>query len=159
MMMKLLEKLKNIYKIILIRDHIQNLKDEGIDVNINDDQVNDSVDKIFKGIGKRNSTSEDSTSEDSDSEYSDSEYSASEDLTQQDLKFFKKKYENKSIKTFYKDSGIKYDIDTDEINNDFKDYNDKIISKYYFSQKYNTFINKFNKIERQQGKKKRGGVQ
>ena len=88
MMMKLLQKLKNIYKIILIRDHIQNLKDEGIDVNINDDQVNDSVDKIFKGIGKRNSTSEDSTSEDSDSEYSDSEYSASEDLTQQDLKFF-----------------------------------------------------------------------
>ena len=46
-----------------IRDHMQNLKDEGIDVNINNDQVNYLVDKIFKGIGKRDSTSEDSTSE------------------------------------------------------------------------------------------------
>ena len=44
-----------------IRDHIQNLKDEGIDVNINNDQVNDLVDKIFKGIGKRDSTPEDLT--------------------------------------------------------------------------------------------------
>ena len=43
-----------------IRDHIQNLKDEGIDVNINNDQVNDLVDKIFKGIGKRDSAPEDS---------------------------------------------------------------------------------------------------
>ena len=31
-----------------IRDHIQNLTDEGIDVNINNDQVNDLVDKILK---------------------------------------------------------------------------------------------------------------
>ena len=40
----------------------------------------------------------------------------------------------------------------DEINNDIKDYNDKIISKCYFSQKYNTFINNFNKLERIQEK-------
>ena len=38
-----------------IRDHIQNLKDKGINVNINNDQVNDLVYKIFKNIGKRNS--------------------------------------------------------------------------------------------------------
>ena len=43
-----------------IRDHIQNLKDEDIDVNINNDQVNDLVDKTFKGIGKRDSAPEDS---------------------------------------------------------------------------------------------------
>ena len=35
-----------------IRDHIQNLKDEVIDVNINNDQVNDLVNKIL--INKRN---------------------------------------------------------------------------------------------------------
>ena len=51
-----------------IRDHIQNLKDESIDVNINNYQVNHLVDKIFKGIGKRDSTSEDSTLEDLTSE-------------------------------------------------------------------------------------------
>ena len=48
-----------------IRDHIQNLKDEGTDVNINNDQVNDLVDKIFKGISKSDSTSEGSAAKDS----------------------------------------------------------------------------------------------
>ena len=117
-----------------IRDHIQNLKDEGIDVNINNDQVNDLVDKIFKGISKRDSASKDLASEDSTSEDS-----ASEDLTPQNLKSFFKIYEKKLIKTFYKDSGTKYDIDIDEINNDIKDYNDKIISKYFFFTKIQYF--------------------
>ena len=43
-----------------IRDHIQNLKDEGIDVNIKNDQVNDLVNKILKGINKRFLVSENS---------------------------------------------------------------------------------------------------
>ena len=43
-----------------IRDHIQNLKDEGTDVNIENDQVNDLVNKILKGINKRFLASEDS---------------------------------------------------------------------------------------------------
>ena len=68
-----------------IRDHIQNLKDEGIDVNINDYQVNDLVDKIFKGIGKRDLTLEDSSSEDS----------ASQDLATQDLQSFFKNIKRK----------------------------------------------------------------
>ena len=49
-----------------IRDHIQNLKDEGIDVNINNDQVNDLIYKILKGISKRDSGLEDSASESED---------------------------------------------------------------------------------------------
>ena len=126
-----------------IREHIQNLKDEGIDVNINNDQVNDSVNKIPKGISKRDSASEDSDSEDS----------KPEDLPSQNLERFFKKYKNKNIKTFYKNFGKKYDIDTYEINNDIRDYNDEIISKYDFSQKYNTFIDNFNEFERY--KKKR----
>ena len=112
-----------------IRDHIQNLKDEGTDVNINNDQVNDLVDKIFKGIGKRDLTPEDST------------------LKNLDIRKFLLIYKE-PIKTFYKDSGKKYDIDMNEINNDIKDYTDGIISIYDFSQKYNTFINEFNKFER-----------
>ena len=47
-----------------IRDHIQNLKDEGINVNINNDQVNDLVYKLFKGMGKRDSTPQDLTPQD-----------------------------------------------------------------------------------------------
>ena len=72
-----------------IRDHIQNLKDEGIYVNINNDQVNDLVNKILKGISKKDSESE---SEDLDSEY----------LYSQNLESFFKKYKDKNIKTFYK---------------------------------------------------------
>ena len=80
-----------------IREHIQNLKDEGINVNINNDQVNDLVNKILKGIDKRDSDPEDSDSE---------------DLPSQNLESFFKKYKNKNIKTFYKNFGKKYDIDT-----------------------------------------------
>ena len=79
MMIKLLEKLESIYKNLRIksvrvntfdeisreiRGHIQNLKDKGIDVNINNDQVNDLVYKILKGIGKIDSTPQDSTPQD-----------------------------------------------------------------------------------------------
>ena len=74
-----------------IREHIQNLKDEGNDVNFNNDQVNDLVYKILKGLGKRDSTSKDSASEDSASEYL-----YPQDLTLQDL-------EIKSFLTEYKE--------------------------------------------------------
>ena len=47
-----------------IRDHIQNLKDDGINININNNQVNDLVNKIFKSISKRDSTPQDSTLQD-----------------------------------------------------------------------------------------------
>ena len=45
-----------------------------------------------------------------------------------------------------------------EINNDVKEYNYEIISKYNFSQKYNTFINNFNTFERILEKKKQGAT-
>ena len=48
-----------------IRDHIHNLKDKGIDVNINNDQINDLVYKIFKDIGKIDSTPQDLAPQDS----------------------------------------------------------------------------------------------
>ena len=73
-----------------IRDHIQNLRDEGIDVNIDNDQVNYLVNKILKGINKRDSTPQDSALEDLDSEDSVSEDSASEDLPPQNLEHFLK---------------------------------------------------------------------
>ena len=45
-----------------------------------------------------------------------------------------------------------------EINDDIEDYINGVIFKYDFSQKYNTFINNFNKFERIQGKKKRDAI-
>ena len=127
-----------------IRDHIQNLKDEGIDVNINNDQANDLVNKILKGIDEKISTSKVFASQDS-----------------QDLQFtrftrfarFYKKYKNKTIRTSYKDSGTKCNIDTLDINNNINDFNNKKIDDNVFKRKYNTFIDNFNAFERQQEKK------
>ena len=116
-----------------IRDHIQNLKDEGISVNINNDQVNDLVYKILKGIDKRDSASKDSASKNS----------ASEDSTSQDLKSFLSKYKE-PIETFYSsDIFGKRKISTKEINNALA--NEKI-TEYEFLQIYNAFINKFDQF-------------
>ena len=116
-----------------IRDHIQNLKDEGINVNINNDQVNDLVYKMLKGIDKRDSASKDSASK----------VSASKDSTPQDLKSFLPKY-NEPTETFYSsDIFGKRKIGTKEINNALA--NEKI-TKYEFFQIYNAFINKFDQF-------------
>ena len=84
-----------------IRDHIKNLKDEGINVNINNDQVNDLVDKILKGRGKRDSTSEDSISEDSTQE--DLARNNSRELKNEIRQLLYSLYRSKKIsKTVYK---------------------------------------------------------
>ena len=90
-----------------IRDHIQNLKEEGIDVNINNDQVNDLVNKILKDINKRDLASKDS-----------------------DIKSFFKKYENKPIETRYSSDIFGSDkIDTKEINSALANYDSKEITQ------------------------------
>ena len=108
-----------------IRDHIQNLKDEGIDVNINNDQVNDLVDKRLKDIGKRDSTPQDSTPKNLE------------------IKSFLSKYKE-PIETFYSsDIFGKHKIDTKEINSALAN---KTITENKFLQMYNVFINKFDKF-------------
>ena len=132
-------RVNNIDEIIReIRDHIQSLKDEGIDVNINNDQVNDLVDKIFKGIGKRNSTPQDSTPGGSD------------------IKSFLLKYKE-PIETFYS-SGIfgKDKIDTEEIHSALANYDNERIVENEFLQIYNVFINKFDKFSKVMNKKALG---
>ena len=115
-----------------IRDQIQNLKDEDIDVNINNDQVNDLIDKIFKDIGKRDSISQDSTPKNLD------------------IKSFFKKYESKPIETFYSsDIFGKHKIDTKENFN-------KTITEEEFLQIYNVFINGFDKFNKVMDKKALG---
>ena len=117
-----------------IRDHIQNLKDKGTDVNINNDQVNDLVDKIFKGIDEETSTSKVFASQDSQDsqDLQDSQDPAPEVL---DIKDFYEKYKNKTIRTSYKDSGTKYYIDMLDINNGINDFNNKIIDDDVFKRK------------------------
>ena len=122
-----------------IRDHIQNLKDAGIDVNINNDQVNDLVNKILKCISKRDPTLKDSASEDSASEDST--------LKKSNIKFFLLIYKEPII-TFYKDSGVKYRIDTKKINEALREYNNKKVTRNKFLQTYNIFIDKFDRFSK-----------
>ena len=140
-----------------IRDHIQNLKDEGIDVNINNDQVNDLVNKIRKGISKRDSASKDSASKHSASEDSVSEDSGSEDsiLKKSNIKIFLLIYKEPII-TFYKDSGVKYNIDKKKINDALREYNNKKISRNKLLQTYNIFIDKFDRVSKTMNKKQPG---
>ena len=124
-----------------IREHIQNLKDKGIDGNINNDQVNDLVYKILKGIGKIISTPQDSTPKDL----------APQDLA---LKSFLSKYEE-PIETFYSsDIFGKRKIDAKEINNALAN---KKITGNEFLQIYNVFINKFDEFSKVMNKKAPGG--
>ena len=118
-----------------IRDHIQNLKDEGIDVNTNNDQVNDLVDKIFKGISKIDSAPKDSIPRDS----------TSKNLSIKKFLLIYKEH----IKT-YNSSDIfgKHNIDTKNINEGLINYNDGTITQDKFLQIYNVFINDFDKFSK-----------
>ena len=126
-----------------IRDHIQHLKDKGIGVNINNDQVNDLVDKIFKGIGKRDSNPEDLTPE---------------DLTTKNLNI--KKFlliYKEPIKTYYiSDIFVNRNIDTKKINEALINYIDGKITQDKFLQIYNVFINDFDKFSKVIKKKQPG---
>ena len=121
-----------------IRDHIQNLKDKGIDVNINNDQVNDLINKILKGISKRDSTPQDSTPKDLN------------------IRTFLLIYKE-PIKTHYSsDIFGKNSIDTKKINKALFDDVDKEITLYDFLQIYDVFINDFNKFSKVMNKKQPG---
>ena len=126
-----------------IRNHIQNLKDEGIDVNINNDQVNDLVDKIFKGIGKRDSAPEDSIPRDS----------TPKNLS---IKKFLLIYKE-PVKTYYSsDIFGNHNIDTKNINETLINYNDGTITQDKCLQIYNVFINDFDKFSKVIKKKQPG---
>ena len=133
-----------------IRDHIQNLKDEGIDVNINNDQVNDLVNKILKGIGKRDSGSEDSGSEDL----------APEDSNRKKLKINTKKFlliYKEPIITFYtSDVFGKYNINMRKINNGIINYIDRKINREEFLKIYNAFISELDNFSKVMNKKQPG---
>ena len=62
------------------------------------------------------------------------------------------------IKTFYKDSDIKYDIDTKELNEALINYNNKEISGEDFLQIYDLFINNFDMFSKVMNKKQLGAM-
>ena len=128
-----------------IRDHIQNLKDEGINVNVNNDQVNYLVNKILKSISKRDSASEDSAPE-----------GPNRKKLKINTKIFLLIYKE-PIKTYYiNDIFGKYNINTKKINNVIIDYLNKKINQDEFLQIYNIFINDLDNFSKVMNKKQLG---
>ena len=93
-----------------LKNHMQNLKDKGINVNINNDQINELVIEIFKGISEKGSGL--------------------------NLNNFYKKYKNEKIKTFHKISETRHDVDNYEMNGDIEDYIERSSTKDEVLKKY-----------------------
>ena len=97
-----------------IAGHIQNLENQGINVKIDEDQINDLIDKKF------------------------SKKDDSKDNLNELQKFAK--INNKVISTFYNRGGNnKININTKEINEAIIDYNKKNISMNQFMEKFDKF--------------------
>ena len=133
-----------------IKERIQNLRNEGINVNINNVQINDLVNNTFTGIGKRDSTPQDSIPQDS----------IPQDSTPKilDIKNFLLIHKE-PIKTRYSsDIFGNHNIDTKEINKALINYVDKTITPDEFLQMYDVFINGLDQFSKVMNKNKLGAM-
>ena len=120
-----------------IKNHVQNLKDEGIKINIDDEQINDLVDKILRGTNIRDTSLGDTDIEELLQKYNDAP----------------------PLCTYHIDkSGKKHYISKDDIHDDFVDYVNKVITEDEFLQKFNVFINEFDAFSKAQGKKTKSSI-
>ena len=134
-----------------IKNHIQSLKDEGIRVNIDDEQVDNLVNKILRGISLGDTSLEDTSLGDTnlgDTSLGDTS------LGDTNIEKFLNKYADEPINTYYKDMTLS----ADNIHNNLNDYVEKIITKDEFLQAYNVFVNEFDAFSNAQGKKSKGAV-
>ena len=120
-----------------IIDHVKKLKEQGADVKVDEDQINDWVNKIFDKKYE---------------EYKKKTYIESE------VDKFLEKYEDKNINISYGDKGDKNKFDTEEITKSLKKLRNKFISFDEFDEKYNKFIDNIVKFEYHKSKKDLGSV-
>ena len=126
MMMKLLEKLENdgvkvnnfdeMKKEII--EHVKNLKEQGADVKVDEDQINDLINKIF-----------------------DRKYEKYEKKTyiESEIDKFLKDHGDKNISVIYCDGDNKIKFNTEEIIKSLKKLRNKFINFDEFNEEYNKF--------------------
>ena len=107
-----------------IIDHVKKLKEQGSDVKVDEDQINDLINKIFdKTYGK----------------YERKTYIESE------IDNFLEKYGDKNISISYDNNKNKFN--TEEITKSLKKLSNKLISIKEFKEEYNKFIDNIVKFE------------
>ena len=118
-----------------IIEHVKNLKDQGANVKVDEDQINDLINKIFdKKYGK----------------YIKKTYIESE------VDKFLEKYEDKNIFISYGKDKNKFN--TEEITKSLKTLRNKLINFSKFDEEYNKFMDNVVKFEFYKSEKEPGSV-
>ena len=117
-----------------IIDHVKKLKEQGVDVKVDEDQINDLINKIFDKKYEK---------------YKRKTYIESE------VDKFLQKYDDKNIYISYGDKGDKNKFDTENITKSLKKLRNKFINPSEFNEEYNTFMDNVKKFEYYKSKKKR----
>ena len=116
-------------------DHAKNLKEQGSDVKVDEDQINDLINKIFdKTYGKYERKT-----------YIDSE-----------IDNFLEKYGDKNISISYDNNKNKFN--TEEITKSLKKLRNKLIGVKEFKEEYDKFIDNIVKSEYFKSTKKEGSI-
>ena len=118
-----------------IIDHVKNLKEQGSDVKVDEDQINDLINKIFvKTYGK----------------YERKTYIKSE------IDEFLEKYGDENIAISYDDNKNKFN--TEKITKSLKKLRNKLIGVKEFKEEYDKFIDNIVKFEYFKSTKKEGSI-
>ena len=115
-----------------IMEHIKNLKERGINVRVDEDLINDLINKIFDKKDEKN-------------KYIDS-----------DIDKFLKDYGDKNININYDKNKNKFN--TEEITKSLKKLHNKLINFSEFNEEYNKFMDNVIKFEYYKAEKEPGSV-
>ena len=121
-----------------IIENAKNLKEQGSNVKVDEDQINDLINKIF-----------------------DKKYEKYEKKTyiESEIDKFLEKYEYKNISTSYdNDDSDKIKTDTEKITKSLKKLRNKFINLDEFNEEYNKFVDKVVKLEKFKSKRDKGSV-
>ena len=107
-----------------IIDHVKNLKDQGTDVKVDEDQIDDLINKIF-----------------------DEKYEKYKTYIESELDKFLKDYVDKNINISYGDIGNKNKFDTEDITRSLKKLRKKFINFDEFKEEYNKFAHNVTELK------------
>ena len=120
-----------------IIDHVKKFKEQGAYVKVDEDQINDLINKIFNKKYE---------------EYKKKTYIESE------IDKFLKDYGDKNIYISYGDKGNKNKFDTENITKSLKNLRNKFINFDEFNEEYNKFMDDIVKFEYFKSEKEKGSV-
>ena len=122
-----------------IIEHVKNLKEQGTNIKLNEDQTNDLINKIF------------------DKKYEEYE-KKTKTYIESEIDEFLENYEDKNISISYGEVKNKDKSDTEEINKSLKKLRNKFINLSEFKEEYNKFMDNVDNFEDDKSEKELGSV-